>query len=274
MIEKTLVIVDDERYSLMTEIACRVKMLFNPLFYKVVIEKRLSTKRRGVVYFILNPHHKRNRGRRTAHNTYVGWDLTNAISPDDYVSRDFGRLDILAVDNQQKMSLASKKYVTFLLPFMVDMIEHYDIIKDVDVCSIGTKSPARSCFMSRCAEMGYTTLDTHEDYLFGRKRDLLVARSKITVDIPRNQNFIFVPNVRKGIAAANKSLFISCGQYGGSHIVRAGGQEEMLDVVRWFLENAVERCRLVESAYLGLRDLGTMVEHIKALFRKLGYKSD
>lgn len=245
-INTKITIVDDQQIAIFSEMAQRLKSLLEPHFKLVNIQSQINHQA-GMVNLILNPHHPKNCVQtHTEGSIYLGWDLTNARSVEEYTSRNYGKLNVLLVDVWEKQFLLKN---TRFLPFAKDMVSIQESqYKDIDIALIGDRTADRTKIVEACRKKGYRVFYT-DKVLYGAERDKIVSRSKIMLDVPRDPCFIFLPSVRECMAVVNQCLLITSGIYmGRKPYVVSTNNIDMINIVEYYLLHDDERQKYINTA--------------------------
>lgn len=270
-----LAIVNDQKIPLFNDIAEKLIQLLEPLFDSAVQEKKPSCVE-NTLYFVLNPHHPDNQvkvdlnTRRNKNIRYVGWDITNAVSVEDY-NRDYGMLDLMLVDTWEKQFLL-RDYESLFLPYGIDMVGRPQSAgKNIDVAMIGMSTPERSKIVDQCRQRGWTVFHAEKE-LYGAERDQIAAQTKIMLDVPRAKQFLFFPVVRECLSVVNRCLLISSAVYLNqkAYVVNASS-DQIADTVEVFLQDAVKRQKYLNVASWTFRELRTL-EYFKRAMQWLNIK--
>ena len=128
-----------------------------------------------------------------------------------------------------------------------------EVEEDIDILFHGSITPRREDFGKMFQEMGLNTVFTSE--IFGRKRDKMIKRSKIDINIKAHDNWSYGP-MHCLPAQANKSFMLAekaNGGYGpfkpGLHIAEYNGLEDCKKKVLYWLEHEKERKQFAIKAY-------------------------
>lgn len=252
---RSLMIVNpNEKMQIFEEIAERLSALMCPLFAEVQISKEINHTD-GMVNFILNPHSiVLKEEDKNDQCFYIAWDLTNAVSSGEHARRNYGAADVLAIDVEPKRVCLQTKHKNIrLLPFTCDMISRSVMpTKNIDICMIGAPTSNRTDILKECREKGYKTFSSKQG-IYGLQRNMIIARSKIMLDIPRaRQGWAFFPGVRACLAFNHGCLLISTGlryQDQVPYSMMFTKPEHILKIADYYLNNEEDRLALVTKAY-------------------------
>lgn len=233
-----LVVVNDGIVRIFAEIAEQLSTIMRPYFEETIVERKPIADKEAI-HIVLNPHHYPDRG---AYGLHIGWDFTNSGSIYEYRNRNYGKMNVIAVDTWEKQFLLESRHVEYV-PYSNEMVpKPKEAEKDIDVALIGDcRLQARKRVIEQCRERGLSVATT-EDHIYGIERDEMIARSKVMIDIPRAPRFLFLPSVRERMAVVNKCILISSGKYIGlKPYVLYAAEKDMIDTIEQVLSDDEQR---------------------------------
>ncbi len=128
-----------------------------------------------------------------------------------------------------------------------------DVPEDIDICFHGSITDRRKKFRKEFEKMGLNVVFTQTAY--GAKRDKLIARSKIDINIKAHDNWSYGP-LHCLPAQANKKFMLAekaNGGYGpfksGIHVAAYNGLGDCVKKVRYWLDHEKERKEFAIKAY-------------------------